>query len=208
MSARFFTEIEHGQNSSKLRMPICIYLQKTTLHLFPLVSIAYSRNKVCKNTCMSQPASFGTALLHNTISVVSLLSFLQMLTLTPRVKSSQLYQSQGQDCCSKLGLTLKVWVTEQGQGQDSCQGQGQCSGVKVIAQGQCQRLVFGFGVTGRGQIRVSASTQGQGQRSSLKLLLRVSTSDQVRIRVKVRVNAVLGEGKQSRLRKSSAQIDA
>ena len=36
---------------------------------------------------MSQSASFGTALLHNNISVVFLLIFFQMLTLTPRVKS-------------------------------------------------------------------------------------------------------------------------
>ena len=49
---------------------------ETALHLFPLVSVAYSRNKVCKkknnNTCMSRSVSFGTALLHNTISVVFL----------------------------------------------------------------------------------------------------------------------------------------
>ena len=51
----------------------------------------YSRNKYAKTLAMSQSVSFETALLHNTIGVVSLLSFFQMLTLTPRVKSSQFY---------------------------------------------------------------------------------------------------------------------
>ena len=37
----------------------------SALHLFPSVSVAYFRNKVCKNTCMSWSASFGAALLHN-----------------------------------------------------------------------------------------------------------------------------------------------
>ena len=58
MSARFFAKIEHGQNSSKLRMPICLYLQKTALHIFLPVSVPYSRNTVCKNTCMSQSVFF------------------------------------------------------------------------------------------------------------------------------------------------------
>ena len=35
---------------------------------------------------MSQSVSFGTTLLHDTIIVVFLLYFFQMLTLTPRVK--------------------------------------------------------------------------------------------------------------------------
>ena len=74
-SPRFFAKIENGQNSSKLHMPVCLYLWKTALHLFPVVSVVYSRNKVCKNTGMSQSTSFETALLHNTISVDFLLSF-------------------------------------------------------------------------------------------------------------------------------------
>ena len=56
---------------------------------------------------MSQSASFGTALLHNTISVVSLLSFFQMLTLTPRVNVEGL----GYGTRLGLGLVLKVKVT-------------------------------------------------------------------------------------------------
>ena len=71
---------------------------------------------------MSQSTSFGTALLHNTISVVSLSSFFQMLTLTPRVKSSQLglglpletrvnVESLGYGTRLGLGLALKVKVT-------------------------------------------------------------------------------------------------
>ena len=85
-------------------------------------------------------------LLHNTISVVSLLSFFQMLTLTPRVKSSQFYQSQGQGYRSKLGLTLKVWVTEQGQGQDSCQGQGQSSRLKLLLRVSASAQCLGSGL--------------------------------------------------------------
>ena len=48
---RFFAKIEHGQNSSKLRIPICLYVYKTALHLFPPVSVAYSRNEVLELPC-------------------------------------------------------------------------------------------------------------------------------------------------------------
>ena len=83
MSPRFFATIEHGQKSSKLGMSICLYVTKAALDLFPFLSVGYSRNKVCKNTCMLQSASFGAALLHNTGSVVFLLIFFSNANFNP-----------------------------------------------------------------------------------------------------------------------------
>ena len=72
---------------------------------------------------MSQSASFGTALLHNTISVVSLLSFFQMLTLTPRVKPE----------FPGLGLPLETRVNVEGLGYGTRLGLGLVLKVKVTA---------------------------------------------------------------------------
>ena len=142
---------------------------------------------------MSQSASFGGALLHNTISVVFLLIFLQMLALTLMVKSSQFYQSQGQGYRSKLGLVLKVRVTEQGQSQRlgsglwvevrvNSQGQGYCLGlqgqrlglglllrVRVIAQGQCQCLVLGLVLRIRLELRSGHGEEGEVERFANQL---------------------------------------
>ena len=86
-----------------------------------------------------------------------------MLTLTPRVKSSQFQQSQGQSYRSKLGLTLKVWVTEQGQGQGQRSRLKLLLRVRVIAWGKGQHSGF------RSLFRVSADAQCQGQRQFLVL---------------------------------------
>ena len=68
-----------------------IPVEKLPWTYFPSFLLRIPEIKYAKTLAMSQFASFETALLHNTITVVSLLSFFQMLTSTPRVKSSQFY---------------------------------------------------------------------------------------------------------------------
>ena len=86
---------------------------------------------------MSQSASFETALLHNTISVVSLLSFYQMLTLTPRVEFPVLLQLG-------LGLPLKTRVNFEAVGYRTRLGLGFLLGLglglSVWVQGYESRL--------------------------------------------------------------------
>ena len=101
---------------------------------FPSFLLRILEIKYAKTLAMSQSASFETALLHNTISFVSLLSFFQMLTLTPRVKPEFPVSIE-----LGLGLPLETRVNVEGLGYGTRLGLGFLLGlglvlkVKVIA---------------------------------------------------------------------------